>query len=543
MSSKRNTILFVSIMAIFPSVLSVEAEGFDGHGGWAPVLAVRLVNNMTSEDDIVTYEAFGAIGDGVNDDLPAICEAHEYANAHGLSVKTKPDATYHLGGKALTAIIATDTDWNTSRFTVDDTQVENHRTSIFEVRSLLEPEKLQIDRLTRDQKQLDVRPEQHCHVVVTNDKKRRYIRRGLNQNSGVSQHDCFVLRRDGSVEGAVDWDYDNVSRVEARPIDEKPLVLRGGVFTTFANRMKQEVGYNYWARNIKISRSNTEVDGLTHYVVGETAVGHPYSGFISVSNCANITLRNCFATGHKTYSTIGAAGKPVSMGSYDYSVSNVVNFSMINCRMNDINDRTRWGVIGSNFCKNILLEDCTLSRMDTHMGVSGTYVIRRCTLGYMGLNAIGRGLLTVEDSTLYGNALVNFRSDYGSTWEGDLVIRNCRWIPASGNTCRPRMIHARNDGMHDFGYTCFMPREITIDGLFVDDSNHPENYQGMYFFSDPDGMHDRGQDAKPAADRPFPYARCQKVRVRGLTTASGKKPRVSPNAQIEKSTVLIEEDG
>ena len=114
---------------------------------------------------------------------------------------------------------------------------------------------------------------------------------------------------------------------------------------------------------------------------------------------------------------------------------------MINCRMNHINDRTRWGVIGSNFCKNILLEDCTLSRMDTHMGVSGTYVIRRCTLGYMGLNAIGRGLLTVEDSTLYGNALINFRSDYGSTWEGDVVIRNCRWIPACGKTCRPQMIH------------------------------------------------------------------------------------------------------
>jgi hypothetical protein len=105
------------------------------------------------------------------------------------------------------------------------------------------------------------------------------------------------------------------------------------------------------------------------------------------------------------------------------------------------------------------------------------------------------------------------------------------------------MIHSRNDGMHDFGYACFMPREITIDGLFVDDSNHPENYQGMYFFSDPDGMHDRGQGAKPAADRPFPYARCQKVMVRRLTTASGKKPRVSPNAQIEKSIVLIEGDG
>ena len=85
------------------------------------------------------------------------------------------------------------------------------------------------------------------------------------------------------------------------------------------------------------------------------------------------------------------------------------------------------------------------------MGVSGRYTIRRCTLGYMGLNAIGRGLLTVEDSTLYGNSLINFRGDYGSTWEGDVVIRNCKWIPAGGRATRPQMIYTRNDGMHDFG--------------------------------------------------------------------------------------------
>lgn len=535
MRSKRNTILFVLIMASFPTVLSVEARG-------PAVLAIQAVNNAAPKDEVVTYEAFGAMGDGVHDDMPAICKAHEYANAHGLCVKAKPDATYHLGGKALTAIIATDTDWNTSRFTIDDTEVENHRASLFEVRSLLEPQKLQIDRLARDQKQLDARPEHDCHVVVTSHKNKRYIRRGLNRNSGVSQRDCFILRRDGSVEGAIDWDYDHVSRVEARPIDEKRLVLRGGVFTTIANRMKQEVGYNYWARNIEISRSNTKVDGLTHHVTGETEVGHPYSGFISVGNCANVTLRNCFATGHKTYKTIGSAGKPVSMGTYDYTANSVVNFTMINCRMDDIDDHTRWGVIGTNFCKNILLEDCALSRMDTHMGVSGTYVIRRCTLGYAGLNAIGRGLLTVEDSTLHGSALINFRSDYGSTWEGDVVIRNCRWVPAGGRSTRPQMISVHNDGTHDFGYPCSMPREITIDGLHVDDANHPEDYQGMYFFSDPDAGYDGGKDIKPA-DRPYPYAFCRKLTVRGLTTASGMKPRVSPNAEVEKSVAIVDGDG
>jgi len=271
-------------------------------------------------------------------------------------------------------------------------------------------------------------------------------------------------------------------------------------------------------------------------------VGHPYAGFINVRQCANITLRNCFATGHKIYSTIGAAGKPVNMGSYDYSASNVVDFHMIGCTMNHITDRTRWGVIGSNFCKNILLEDCVLSRMDTHMGVSGTYAIRRCTLGWMGLNAIGRGTLTVEDSTLYGRALVSFRQDYGSTWEGDLVIRNCRWIPAAGEPSWPHMINVRNDGMHDFGYPCSMPREVTIDGLFVDDSNHPEDYQGMYLFTDPDAMYDGVVEITPAAERPFPYELCKTVRIRGLETASGLKPQLSPSEAIRAQTVLIKED-
>ncbi len=496
---------------------------------------------MEFTDNLVDYESFGALGDGVADDLEAICQAHAYANTHGLAVRTRADATYHLGGRALTAIIATDTDWNTSRFTIDDAdteRVEDHRANLFEVRSLLEPEVLQIDRLVRDQPSLDVRPAHDCHVLVENNQRRVYIRRGLNQNNGTPQHDCFILRRDGSIDSPIDWDYDQVTRVEAKPIDDAPLRLRGGVFTTMANRMVQEVGYNYWARGIRILRSNTDIDGLTHYVAGETAVGHPYTGFINVQQCADITLRNCFATGHKIYSTVGAAGKPVSMGSYDYNANNVVNFRMIGCTMNHITDRTRWGVIGSNFCKNILLEDCTVSRMDTHMGVSGTYEVRRCRLGHMGLNAIGRGTLTVEDSTLYGRSLISFRPDYGSTWEGDVVIRNCRWVPSCGDRVWPHLIGASNDGMHDFGYPCSMPRHVDIDGLEVDDSNHPDDYDGMYYFSDPDGHNNSVDDIPLTAQRPHPYAPAERITVRRLTTASGKAPKVSPNVALADHVAL-----
>jgi len=482
----------------------------------------------------VSYEAFGAIGDGVADDLPAIVQAHAFANAHSLPVQTRPGATYHLGRRALTAIIATDTDWGTSRFVIDDTDVENHRASLFAVRSLLEPVTLSIPRLTRDQRHLDVQPPRDCWVQVENDRKRRYIRQGLNQNNGTPQRDCFILRRDGTIDGAIDWDYDVITRVEARPIDERPLVVKGGVFTTTANRMKQDIGYNYWSRNIAINRSNTTVAGLTHHVVGETAVGHPYSGFLNVSSCANVTLRDCFVTGHKTYTTIGSAGKPVSMGSYDLNANEVVNLTLVGCRMDNICDATLWGVIGTNFCKNILLENCTLSRMDTHQGVSGTYTIRGCTLGHMGLNAIGRGTLTVEDSTLNGRSLLSLRGDYGSTWEGTVVIRNSRWIPGCGAAIQPYLIAGSNDGQHDFGYPCFMPREVTIDGLVIDDSHHPLDYQGPYLFTAPDG------GSAGDAGRPFPYRLTEQVTIRHLTTASGLKHRTSPDPEFTARVRVVE---
>jgi hypothetical protein len=500
--------------------------------GTAPLFAAAEATRNVPTDRPVSYEAFGAVGDGVADDLPAIVEAHAFANTHGLPVKTRPDATYHLGRRALTAVINTDTDWGTSRFIIDDTDVENHKLSLFAVRSQLEPVTLSITRLTRDQRHLDVKPPRDCWVRVENNEKRRYIRRGLNQNKGSPQRDCFILRRDGTIEGDIDWDYESVTRVEARPIDERPLVVKGGVFTTVANRMIQEKGNNYWSRNITVTRSNTTVEGVTHHITGETEVGHPYGGFISVSGCANIVLRDCFVTGHKTYSTIGAAGKPVSMGTYDLNVNEVVNFTMIGVRMDNICDTTRWGVIGTNFCKNILLENCTLSRMDTHQGVSGTYTIRGCTFGHMGLNAIGRGVLTVENSTLNGRALISLRNDYGSTWEGPVVIRNSRWIPNCGKEVQPHLLGASNDGQHDFGYPCFMPREITIDGLVIDDTNHPKDYEGPYLFSDPDG--------ERADARPFAYRLTEQVTIRGVTTASGKGLRISPDAEFAAQVRVIE---
>jgi len=191
------------------------------------------------------------------------------------------------------------------------------------------------------------------------------------------------------------------------------LSITGGRFTTIANQVESK--YTYYSRNIAIRRSRVVVDGLEHLITGEGEQGAPYGGFINIADCSYVTVKNSVLTGHKTYRTIGSAGKPVSMGSYDLLVNRALNVSFINCRQtNDIDDRTYWGILGSNYCKNLLYDSCAFSRFDAHKGVANA-TIRNSTLGHMGINAIGSGILTVENSTIRGRSIVNLRSDYGCT--------------------------------------------------------------------------------------------------------------------------------
>lgn len=493
-----------------------------------PLLALALpllpafaaTTRADTPGEFVTYAHFGAVGDGLTDDLPAIVAAHAHANERGRPVRSDPEATYHLGRRALTAIIQTDTEWSTSRFIIDDSQgVEDHQRSLFHVESRLAPVPLQIERLAVGQERLDHRPATDLLVLVENAERRLFIRRGLNRNNGTPQQEVFILRRDGTIEGAIEWEYETVTRLEAQPIDPEPLVLRGGIFINIGNRMKQPEGYNYWSRNIRITRSNTVVDGVTSQVVGETDFGHPYRGFLDVAQAAHITFRHCRIEPRTVYWTIGRAGLPVPMGTYGYQANLVVNFAMLNCRMGDIHDPSRWGVAASNFMKNVLVEDCVLSRMDVHQGVSGYCIIRRSTLGHQGLNAIGRGRLIVEDSTIHGGSLINFRGDYGATWDGEVLVRNSRWVPPYREDRVPAMFSVNNDGTHDFGYPCAMPAVIRIEGLVVDDSAQRGDFAGVVFFDDPVGA--------LGGDLPFPYRPTGRLEVKDLTTASGLPPRLS----------------
>ena len=492
--------------------------------------------NLHCQEKVVYYSEHGAVGDGVADDFDAIIKAHDAANKAGLKVRADVGATYYIGGADKTAVIQTDTDWGNAKFIIDDTKVENRNKQIFNVSSKNPPTVVtSVKTLEKNQDKLDLSFPHASFIVVTDSTTMRYIREGPNRNNGAAQTDVFVIGPHGLVDmtAPIIWDYNNITNMTAYPIDSEPLKISGGHFTTVANQAESR--YTYYSRGIGITRSNVVVDGLYHDIVGEMDHGAPYGGFISISNCTRVTVQNCKLSGHKTYGTIGSANTPVLMGSYDITVNRATNVIFRNCKqINDIHDTKLWGIFASNYSKNITFDNVEFSRFDAHMGVVNA-TIKNSILGHQGINIIGSGVFLIENTKVCGANFINLRSDYGSTWEGELIIRNCEYVPRNGAQSDAVMVSGNYSGQHDFGYKCYMPKKITIDDLMIDDSNPVGNYTGPKIFAN----FNKAYTSEEYIEK-YPYTLPEEVFIRNLKIKSGKPYHVSSNLFMFRNVKVTE---
>jgi len=487
---------------------------------------------------VIYYSEYGAKGDGVTDDLEAIIKTHEAANEAGLKVCANEGATYYISATNKSAQIQTNVAWGDAKFIIDDSKVEiaNRNSQIFNVSSKQSPIRVSaVKSLEKNQKKLDLSLPCHAFIVVTDNTILRYIREGPNQNNGAAQTDVFVVDKDGHVDmkAPIIWDYHNITAMTAYPIDTETLTISGGHFTTIANQAESR--YNYYARGIGITRSNVVIDGVNHVITGELDHGAPYNGFFAITNCTEVTVQNCTLSGHMTYSTVGNANTPVSMGSYDITVNRSTNVAIRNCKQfNDIHDSRYWGIFASNYSKNITFDGVVFSRFDAHMGVANA-TIKNSVLGHMSMNIIGCGQFLVENTKVCGGNFINLRSDYGSTWEGEVIIRNCEYYPRNGAKADAVLFGGSYSGQHDFGYTCYMPRKITIDGLIINDSNPPDNYRGPKIFAPFNNAY-----TSDDYQEKYPYVITEEIEIRNLTVKSGKPYLISNNPFMFRNVRIIE---
>ena len=467
----------------------------------------------------VTYEQFGAKGDGTTDDLLAIANAHAYANEHHLPVKAKDDATYYIGGRHVPVIIKTTTDFGKAHFTIDDRNCEIPSEHIFFVNSDFDYFSLQINRLNEGQKKIDNPYGCGLYVKVVNANKRVYIRYGANENAGTPLRDYFTVDKEGFIETLMPWQFDEITEISAKPTSDAPITIRGGIFKNLVNLDTLE-NRRYYGRGILCSRSNVHFLDMTHYVEGEPEpeehYSSPYGGFLNVDECCDVTVENLLLTPHRTYYFTMPNGGINAMGSYGITACGAIRLKLIGLRQTiDILDKRYWGLMGSNFCKDMLLEGCEISRFDAHQGVHNV-TMRNSTFGHVKLQVIGFGEFLIESCRLHGNLFMLLRSDYGSFFKGNVTARNCVWklLP---DDWRIIFLASGNNGMHDFGYDCMLPKTMHLENILIDDTDAPANYLGPYLFNSYDTY-----DEAFAAGKPFPYGLPESVTLKNVRTASGR---------------------
>ena len=425
---------------------------------------------LSKNVSVVYYKEWTDIkGDGVTNDFEAIKALHDYANEGGQKVVAQDGKEYYIertGGKSIE--IQTDVDFGTATFIIDDQFIgdgaeyaserganlfiitSKHSTITYTLNN--DPE--EILKRINDAGGIDIGATTlplnlgYDAMIIPYDTSKRIYRRwgqGGNTSEGQPMSEIMVVTKDNKVEinSTNMFDFDTVDKIEIYPIDEETITITGGVFNTIATR--EDIPWNYVSRGILIKRSNVVIDGIEHKVdneptgnggqstMGSTGTGLPgpnYSGFIYPSHCTNFTLKNSKLSGRVHYNN----------GSYDIGGNYANNLNYINCtqynmfdengKMYDENTKY-WGIMGSNYCKNITFDGCELSRFDAHAGVYN-FAIKNTRIGF--IKAVGGGTAIIENTRVYqqSGVMVTLREDYAASWKGDFYIKNVTMVADSG---------------------------------------------------------------------------------------------------------------
>ena len=469
---------------------------------------VNISNSYTFSRDVrnIYYEDFGAVGDGVTDDFFAIKSCHSYANMHGHTVNAKTGATYYIGKEngTFSIYIQTDTYWNCCSFIFDDGVIDHPSESkaylspIFKVTSdgtsySYTGESMPIASVASGATSLEGwAPSKKSIVVLYDNTKRHYIRYGSNQNNGSDQYELIIVNTDGTIDPdtPVQWDYTTVSKMVVYPIEDTPITISGGkkdlvdnysalgtfdnldvidrtVIYTYFNDAPS--AYNYHARNIEITRSNVTIKNIEHVLYDDVKTSAPYAGFIKINNCSDVVVEGMIFQMQKGFSTIGAQGTSVGMGSYEIAANLANRVTWRHCRISNFFEPdgrvTYDGNMGTNYCKNLMFDDVVNHSFDAHCGLyNGT--IRNSTSEH--LNFIGGGTIIYENVTVYtdgGSAAMHFRSDYGSIWNGKVIVNGLTLRTSKANPTLS-LISATYTN-HYFGYTCYLPESIEISNVKI----------------------------------------------------------------------------
>ena len=350
---------------------------------------------------------------------------------------------------------------------------------------------------------------------VNDSSKEMYIRWGYVNGQIHTQEEIILIDKDGNIDPSTPFlmDYENVTSIVVQRLDNvEPITVGNATIETWSTKMNKAGNISH---GIRIERSYTTVENLKRVVKNEypgvtvtdripikydsskgywvdatkdgykadrynvykdgqkytgsdvvLMSGVTYTGYITVSRSHGVTVKNCEFQGREYYGS----------GTYDLNIYNANDAKFINCKQVNFFD-TRdtyggsnsttanmskcWGVMGSNYGKNLYFENCDLTRFDAHCGVYNLTMKEGKTSV---IRLIGGGTATFDGVNFYSassvNAPIQLREDYGATFNGTVIFKDCT-LNSSGTI--PGLIDAPTANW-DNGYGTYFPN-LVVDGL------------------------------------------------------------------------------
>ena len=437
------------------------------------------LDNFESQMDVietklkfVTYDMFNPKCDGISDDGIQIKACHDYANEHNIPVINNKGKYYIKDTRNIE--IKTIVDWGLTEFVIDETTNSNE--PVFRIKSknnvvnmpyqdvvalerFLKPNVSYIDDTFISHYNDSLIVVEDINTVVCT----REHDGGQNNNKQLKE---FFYVSNKSLVGDLHYDFQglnaNISSCKVYKCDSEYLTVEGGKFILSGNNT-----FNYSGAVIKCERSRTIIKNIFSDIENETAT-HPRNGFINSENCYDVTLENIKTTPNKT----------INSGTYKLVANTCINIKFNNITCMDMGDAT-WGCIETSWVKDVFYTNCNINRIDTHWYISNL-TVENCKIGSRGINICGFGQALFKNVTRYGgSAFITPRWDYGAVWDGDIVIRDCKFV-ITANESRESffiLLHSCNKD-YDFNLQSVVADNIIIDNfIFVsDDGNENKNF-------------------------------------------------------------------
>lgn len=424
----------------------------------------------------VNYRMFGAKCDGTNDDGVQIKQAHQFASLHGLPIIQPTGEFWIIQTNEIP--ITTNVTWGNTIFHINE-KYNRKREPRFVVSSQHSSHEIELDETAKQSLLAQLGPGvqaipelaayRNSLVSIADSGDKIGFRAGKRyKGQSWNREELFYVEEDGRILGDIAWNFRDYTSLTATPCDDNFLIIDGGGFYLSGDNPGEKYT-GYYQNGFRIQRSRTKIQNQW---VGlepdkQDISMEPRSGFYNLSRVFNVTLENIRLIPWEQNRSDPA--RVLGAGTYGIGGSRMLNCTFRNLTAEGT--RLHWGVFGTNLNKNFRIENCRLNRVDVHFHC-WNLTIQDSVIGLRGISITGGGDLTIENTVQHGNTFVNFRSDFGAKWDGNIRLRNCKLVPVSDHTVT---VLSSRPSRFDYGYPIGCGRTIDIDNFQVDFSRFPQS--------------------------------------------------------------------